>query len=477
MKKLITVGYDLPGHSDCYHDYSSNQSLLDADIVVFEPNLNSYSLDSNEPYYKAKKCFNDNDSFRLKKDTNHWKQELTTALENGKTVFIFFKGLEESSVYTGEKQYSGTGRNARTSRIVTDYHNYKFFPAPLSKIIAGKGEEIIFKGDQIFSVLWNEFGPLMKYESYFDDQIGQQIFATKTGGKTVGTLLKVGKGNLVLLPPIVYDEKKFTKYDAKSGKEFWTSEADKFGNRLFQILLDIDKALKGQEAVTPAPQWAQEEAFTLSKEKSLEKEIEERIQKINEETVLKTDLETQLIKEIKLRDLLFEKGKPLETAIISALKILGYHADNYVDGNLEFDQVILSPEGKRYIGEAEGKDGAAISVDKFRQLATNIQEDLGREEVAEPALGILFGNGFRLMRPEERPEQFTEKCIKSAKAVNCALVRTPDLFRVAKYVKESGSIEFASSCREAIAGGMGKIVEFPNEPKADKPIAESVATL
>jgi hypothetical protein len=40
----------------------------------------------------------------------------------------------------------------------------------------------------------------------------------------------------------------------------------------------------------------------------------------------------------------------------------------------------------------------------------NIQADLQREETEKPATGILFGNGFRLVRPKDRPEQFTQKC-------------------------------------------------------------------
>ena len=63
------------------------------------------------------------------------------------------------------------------------------------------------------------------------------------------------------------------------------------------------------------------------------------------------------------------------------MEILGYKAENYNDGNLELDHIVTSPEGDRFIGEAEGKDTSAINIDKFRQLAVNIQEDLQRDEV------------------------------------------------------------------------------------------------
>ncbi len=194
-------------------------------------------------------------------------------------------------------------------------------------------------------------------------------------------------------------------------------------------------------------------------------EIEKKTKEIEKLILQKNELLARADQEIRLRDLLFEKGKILENAISTALEILGYKAEHFNDGNLELDHVITSPEGDRFIGEAEGKDTSAINIDKFRQLAVNIQEDLQRDEVENPATGILFGNGFRLKKPSERAEQFTTKCINTAKTSNCVLVRTADFFQVAKYVKESKSETFAKSCRDAIKNSIGKIVDFPALPK------------
>ena len=79
-------------------------------------------------------------------------------------------------------------------------------------------------------------------------------------------------------------------------------------------------------------------------------------------------------------------------------------------------------------------------------------------------MGILFGDGYRLTKPSERAEQFTEKCIKTAKSSNCALVRTSDLFLVAKHVKECHDDSFAKLCRDAIKNGIGKIVDRHGDP-------------
>ncbi len=456
MKNIMTIGFEIPWHSDLKKTYNSNQSLLDADIIVFEPILDLYNYDS---FYQGKKCYNDSASFKFKEDTNHWRKELSTALENGKTVFVFFHKYEDFFIYTGEKQYSGTGRNARTTNIVTSSNNYEFFPVELPLIIPKEGKTIKFINNPIFSTYWKEFRDYTKYESYFDKSIGQPLFLTKTGDKVIGAICTLGKGHLVILPPLRWDEKKFiheTKHSAN-----WTPAARIFGENLLKILIEIDNSLLSNLEETPPPDWIDNPTFDLIKEKEVKTEIIKISNEIDNLTTKKNELTSKLDKEIKLKNLLYAKGKPLENAIIEALLLLGFAAEHYDDGNLEIDQIIESPENDRYIGEAEGKDTTAINVEKIRQLMANIQEDLSKDEIDKPAIGILFGNGYRLISPSERDEQFTSKCINTAKLQNLVLIRTCDLFIVSKYVKETGDKKFAKECRKAIKNSQGKIVSFP----------------
>lgn len=116
------------------------------------------------------------------------------------------------------------------------------------------------------------------------------------------------------------------------------------------------------------------------------------------------------------------------------------------------------------MGEAEGKDNKAINVDKLRQLAMNIHEDLEREDVTSPAKGVLFGNGYRLSAPEARDSQFTAKCISAAQSANTALVPTTELCEDADYAKR---------CRAAILTASG-VVSLPPPPEAPQ-LTEAVS--
>ena len=460
-KKIITIEFNIPGYAECFYSYSSDQSLLDADIIIFESRFNDYDFDSN---HQGKPSYDENESFRLQEATRHWKRELSTALEEGKTIFVFFSKYEEIFIRTGEKNFVGSGRNARVNTYVTPYDNYQFFPIDLPPLISKGGNKLLFNNNQTFSTFWKEFNNFLKYESYIDGKIKTPLFFTKTADKPVGGIFRVGKGHLVLLPPLRYPEDKFTKYDEKEEEEFWTKEAIKFGKRLVQVLVDIDKALRSLAEVTPPPQWALAKEFEIPEVNRIKKKISSITKKIDSLIVIKNELLQRLIKEKELKNLLFEKGKPLENTILLALHILGYKAERYDNGELELDSVILSPEGDRFIGEAEGKDDAPINIDKFRQLESNIQEDLEREDIKAPAIGILFGNGFRLTTLKKRPEQFTDKCIKNAARLNAILIKTPDLFKVSEYLKTSEDKSFAKKCRQSIVSSRGKIVNFPIIP-------------
>ena len=224
-------------------------------------------------------------------------------------------------------------------------------------------------------------------------------------------------------------------------------------------VINLDKALKSTTEVTPAPQWAMESTYSLAAERAVSLSLLEAERRVEDAQREKEALQEQVSAAGAPRALLYEKGKPLEAAIVEALKMLGFAAAPFKDGDSEFDVVFECAEG-RLLGEAEGKDSKAVNVDKLRQLSMNIHEDLQREEVSTPAKAVLFGNGYRLTSPLERGTQFTEKCIAAATSQSTALVSTSSLFSVIKYLSNGRDDEHAAQCRTAILEGIG-LVEFP----------------
>ena len=186
----------------------------------------------------------------------------------------------------------------------------------------------------------------------------------------------------------------------------------------------------------------------------------------------KESIEKTHSEELKLKKLLYEKGKPLENVIIHVLNLIGFKASHYQENDSEFDAVFESIEG-RMIGEVEGRDNKAINISKLRQLEMNISEDFEREEITKMAKGVLFGNAFRLKHPKERGEFFTKKCLIASQRNGTALVKTTDLFKIAQYLSEKKDNKFAKKCRKMIFDSVG-IVEFPEIEKKERKKIEEI---
>ncbi|OQP49080.1 hypothetical protein, partial [Niastella populi] len=436
-KKIFSIGYDIPSDQTEYIEFSSGKSLMDADILLInpdsiEPSGNWVSFTSSDGG-----CYNVDASTRYKQKVFNLKKEIKDHLDNGQSVFILL---------TKEKKYSlansiSSPRKGQTTYGTELYSNYNFLPINIGTLVSGSGRHVQSSGNPIFSNLYKKFEEYLEYQLYIENSTNAQIiFTGKDKTKVLGAVYKVGSGNLIVLPYLKYDYKKFvkTKENQKGEVEqYWTATALKFGHELVACIIQVASDLGKATERTPPPQWINKSDFIGSKEteiiEAIQKE-EKKIANINKEI---SNLSIKLAEEQVLKDLLFEQGKPLESAVIKALKILGYKAENYDDGVLELDQVITSPDGYRYIGECEGKNEKDIDITKYRQLSDSINADFARDEVEEKAFGILFGNPQRLTDPDKRTLDFTKKCKISAERDKVALIKTVDLFKVVKYLSEN----------------------------------------
>lgn len=458
-KNILSVGFELASDDVTHSDFDAKISLLDWDIVLFKPLIGSYLAYSSD-YYQGKPSLSDSSSFRLKEQSDHWRREIKDAFDSGKTVIVFLSELQEVYIDTGERRYSGTGRNQKTTRIVSLYNNYSAIPFTLNPISTkGAAIKLANRNADVIAPYWKEFEEASQYKVVLTADKVPACLLTKNGDKPVGVLYRSqnSNGSLILLPDIDFYAEGFL--EDKGDEQHWTPVATQFAARMVSAVVSLDKALHSTGEITPEPPWAASPDYALPQEIRLNQELliaEEAIEKARK---TKEEILENLKASRRLKNLLYEKGKPLESAIIDGLTVMGFRAETFKDSNSEFDVVFESSEG-RLIGEAEGKDSKAINVDKLRQLAMNIHEDLQREEVTKPAKGVLFGNGFRLLPLNERDTQFTEKCISAAQSSSTALLTTAELFRAVHALLMNPNEDYAKSCRNAILAGAG-VVSLP----------------
>ncbi len=463
-RRILTIGLELASSDTQYTSFQSKMSLLDWDIVLFKPLIDEFS--SYGDFFQGKRSLSDSTSFQLKECCEHWRREIKQAVESGKTILVFLPSLDEVFVDTGQRSYSGTGRNQRTTRHVAEYNNYQAIPADLSPVTAtGSSMKLSAKGAEMLASYWTEFESVSKYEVLLTNPKVPACIITRTGDKAVGAIYrsKASAGSLLLLPDIEFYPKSFLK--TKADKQTWTPAATQFAGRMISTIVALDKALRAAGDVTPEPAWASDQRFSLPTEAALRVQLLEAEHDVEQAQRRKEKIGEELVAAGAFRSLLFEKGKPLEAGIIEALRLFGFTAEPFNESDSEFDVVFESVEG-RLIGEAEGKDNKAVNIDKLRQLSMNIHEDLQRECIAAPAKPVLFGNGFRLQPLQERGDPFTEKCHSASATSSTSLVFTPDLFPPVQYLGNNADVEYARACRVAILSTTGRVT-FPEPPTTE----------
>ncbi len=154
-RRILTIGFELASPDTHYESFKSKTSLLDWDIVLFKPEIGELLIYSE--YFQGKPSLSDSASFQLKDSCEHWRREIRQAFETGKTVIVFLSSLEDVFVDTGQRSYSGTGRNQRTTRHVAEYNNYQAIPATMSPVTAtGRSMKLSARGADVLAPYWGK---------------------------------------------------------------------------------------------------------------------------------------------------------------------------------------------------------------------------------------------------------------------------------------------------------------------------------
>jgi hypothetical protein len=447
-RKIACVGLVCPRVSEVsWINFDSNESIQFADIVLFCPTTRDFYFDD-----KANLVLSEESSADYVRIIRHWKQELSEFLEKGKNVFATFSQAESFNYYGSEVDFCISKSERLVEGNILDCLPIKL---PKSEVKAGN-QIVLSRRENSFADYWQ----LMEKHSYFTStllarSVSREVFTVKGSDRVVGAVFEHGDGKLILLPP----------FDFKTTGNHLphNDQMSSFFQALMSEIAKLDKSLNSLPTASH-PEWTNENYYVTAEECALLSEIASTEAQI---VILRERLASQeaSLHETKLlKRLLYAQGKPLEAAVIDALSLMGFVAVPYKDSSSEFDVVFRSDEGD-FLGEVEGKDRSAINIDKLSQLSRNVDEELFKRSDLKPAKqGVLFGNGFRLQKPHDREEQFTNKCLEVAKAKGFILVHTADLFPVAAYLRGTNDLDFARTCRTILMSAKGRIADFPDPP-------------
>jgi hypothetical protein len=301
--RFFTVGVDLPGEDFEYVPFDSAQTLLDADIILFEPMLGAYSSYEG---HNGRPLLSESSSFATKESLNHWRSEIVASVNAGKLVIIYLAKPIECYRHTGQKQFSGTGRSRVTTNLVTEISSYEAVPK-LKAVGSKTGKEIRLEKDASYLVAyWKEFSSYSPYEAVIEGDFSRVLLRSRAGQRIVGAAIHSQAGVLLFLPPIRYDLKEFVRSDGRSKKKYWTEEALIFGKKLAASLSGLATTLKESTQVTPEPSWTVNSAYRFTRENELELNISAVSSQIAKLQPEKAVLERDLRRAGGLRRLLYE---------------------------------------------------------------------------------------------------------------------------------------------------------------------------
>src|SRR5262249_31095511 len=104
QRRIFVVGFDLPGDEFEYIPFDSDRTLLDADIVLFEPSLGEYY---SREHYNGRPLLSADSSVEVPEYIRHWKSELAAAVNAGKLVIVYLAKPAVCYRYTGQQTFSG----------------------------------------------------------------------------------------------------------------------------------------------------------------------------------------------------------------------------------------------------------------------------------------------------------------------------------------------------------------------------------
>lgn len=413
MKKRKILGLNTAFDSlkyDDFHedDFTASISLLDYDAVVIDVGFLSNAYHCNDTF-QNKTLLSDYASHQIREDFSVIKGQIIELLKQGRNLFLLMGKNENCYVYTGEKQYSGTGKNARQTNIVQVFDMYSFVPISINATHV-YGNEINICCQSPYCDFFKQTAGCIRYASYFSIK-GQNNALARIKGtdKVVAAVIPYEKGKIICLPQPYYKDD-YTKV------EYWK----KYGKIYLDSLFELDERLSTPDDEVSFPSWAND-IFILSEKEEIQnqEQLEKKFDELRGELVE----QKHRIEEIqRYKLLLTASGGPLEEITKQVLSELGF---SILDSERGRSDIIAKYGDIGVVAEIKGvsKSAAEKHAAQLEKWASQYIEENG----AVPK-GLLIVNGFCDTPIEERTEDvFPNQMLKYSEARGHALITTTQL--------------------------------------------------
>ena len=388
--------------------FRASISLLDYDAVVIDVGCLAESYPKDETF-RNKPLLSDFCSHQIREDFSVIKEQIIELLKLGRNLFLLMGRNDNCYVYTGEKQYSGTGKNARTTNMVQEFDMYSFLPIGI-KATHVSGMEWGICGNSPYRDFFKQTAELSQYESYF--RVREQctpLAKIKGTEKMVAAVIPYEQGKIICLPQPYYKEN-YKKV------EYWRNNGKVYLDSLFE--LDDKLSIADEECNLPA--WA-DDIHLLGEKEELQKR--EKIERKIVELQLELERQKQLIEGIqRYKLLLTSTGAVLEEITKKVLSELGFVI---LDAEKGRSDIIAKYNDIGVVAEIKGVTKSAAEK-HAAQLEKWVSQYI--EETESTPRPLLIVNGYCETPIANRTESvFPKQMLKYCEARGHALITTTQL--------------------------------------------------
>jgi hypothetical protein len=392
--RLLSLDYDPVYDGDnCTRDtFDSDVSVFDYDVVIWDParSLTHYFNVDYGSWYKNLPSLTENESVRLFADIDRRCTEFRDFVRSGRILIVITRPPQECYVDTGEKQYSGTGRNRSTTRIVKKIDLWRALPVSdqLSLTLAS-GNRIQIVGSNSLSSFLKNRKEFFKYDAVMTTWPGTEVANVQGTNRAVSSYVKTKEGGILLLLPAPDLVKRISD---KTNKPLYKAEASVIQHELLQAVSELTSA-----GVLSRPSWAEKYA-TKAQLEVRESVVKQQARVQSARTKLAALQKKQ--EESELKDQLFlGSGRPLELQVKAVFELLDGEVTEPERGR--DDWKVKFPE-RNAVVEVKGVSKSAAEK-HAAQLEKWVAGEM--EETGVAPKGILVVNTWREAELTDRTEK------------------------------------------------------------------------
>jgi hypothetical protein len=424
--------------------FRSTLSLLDYDLAIIDlaGALLEYRTEPFAPTYMGLRCLDDDDSVNLKRDIARRRSEILEMVQLGRQVVVITPPPTTCYVATGKREFSGTGRNRQTTRLIAEKSLLDTIPAKFTTREA-RGSALQFVGPQSFAPFWKRNRSHLVYRAVFDDPPGQPILEVTGTGKVVSAFVLEPGGGVLLFLPDIDDSALGVSASRRANREY------------IDGLMESLAQLHGPSEALP--DWSAE--FFVPGERVNAADLQAVEGDVATLLIRRDEVQLSLERLRSMKYLVTGTGAQLERVVRLTFERLGAIVDEAPSGRsdlrLRFGNV-------RAVVEVKGKAGSAAEAD-----AAQLEKWVATELEISGAVpkGILVVNAFRdrPLRDRNQPVFPDQMLPYSLKRGHCLIAGWQLL---AAYVEAEGNPEAVDSIVSELLATEGQFARYADWQQA-----------